>query len=53
MGIRQFNNTFNDTKSNKAPSEPSGSVTARSEHTNTDEEEENDLKIFDEDDRGT
>lgn len=37
-------NAFNNTKSNMAPGEPSGSTTARPEYPNAEEAEENNLK---------
>ncbi|KAL6040074.1 hypothetical protein STEG23_003010, partial [Scotinomys teguina] len=44
MGGQQCKNTFNSIKSNTAPPETSASTTARTEHLNADEAEENDLK---------
>lgn len=44
MGRQQGNNTLNYTMSNIAPPKASGFTTARFEHANTDETEENDLK---------
>lgn len=43
MDRQQGNNTLNMIKSNIAPTETSGSTTAKPEHLNTDEAEENDL----------
>ena len=44
MGRQQGRSTLNNIKSNRIPPETSGSTTARPEHPNTDEAEENNLK---------
>ena len=44
MGRQQGKSTLSTTKSNTTPIKTSGPTTARLEHPNTDEAEENDLK---------
>ena len=44
MGRRQCKNAFNNVKDNMASHEPSDSITATTELSNTDEAEENNLK---------
>ena len=45
MNRQQGENTFNNPKSKTEPPKTSDSTTARLEHPNTDEAEENNLKI--------